>query len=106
MTLGERIRLARRNKRPKMTQKQLGKLFGISSQAVAQWENGGSGPERDKMPKLAEILDVRETWLSDEKGPPEREDELSALTERLQEPFRSLAVKFLREMLAAQDRAA
>ena len=57
-----RIRLARRA--AKLTQEQLAERFGISTQAVQQWETGRSAPERDRLPELAQALGVSLLWLA------------------------------------------
>lgn len=57
-----RIREARQNAR--LTQEQLADRFGISSQAVQQWETGRSKPEHDRIPELATILNVNVLWLA------------------------------------------
>jgi transcriptional regulator with XRE-family HTH domain len=61
MTLGKNIKKAR--ERLNMTQSQLGAHFGISPQAVSQWEKGEDRPDIEKLPKLAQILEVSVDWL-------------------------------------------
>ena len=57
MTVGERIKNIRQNKR--MTQKELGeKLGGISQQQIGQWENGIKKPKINTIVKIAKALDV------------------------------------------------
>lgn len=54
--LGTVIREARKAR--KMTQVKLAAAFGISRPAVTQWESGGTGPERERLPALAELLRI------------------------------------------------
>ena len=41
-----------------LTQKELGKLLGVSNKAVSKWETGEAKPRVDTINKLAQILDV------------------------------------------------
>lgn len=56
MEMGRAIRDARKAK--KITQAGLGKLFGVSKSAVAQWESGKNMPDPRKLPDLIRILDL------------------------------------------------
>lgn len=49
-------------------QKELGKLFGISGQAVRKWVDGLSMPASTRMPHVAKTLGVRRAWLQDGEG--------------------------------------
>lgn len=53
-TLGEQIAVKRKEK--KMTQAELGALFGISDKAVSKWERNLSRPDEKFMPQLVELL--------------------------------------------------
>ena len=53
-TLGEQIAVKRKEK--KMTQAELGAVFGISDKAVSKWERNLSRPDEKFMPKLVELL--------------------------------------------------
>lgn len=59
--LGERIRAAR--ERSGLSQAALGRLFGISREAVAQWESGRNAPTADKLGRLAAETKVNVEWL-------------------------------------------
>lgn len=61
MSLGERIRLAR--KRKKLSQTKLAELVGVSQATVADWERGETMPGRHRIPKLSEVLQVAAEWL-------------------------------------------
>ncbi len=50
-------------------QKDLGRLFGVSAQAVKKWLNGESLPTAERAPLVAEILGVRRAWLLDNEQP-------------------------------------
>lgn len=73
MTLGKRIRRAR--KRLNLTQEDIATKFGISYQAVSQWERDERLPELDKLPELRKILKVNYYWLLEgaNNAPPDAE---------------------------------
>ncbi len=60
-TLGERIAVKRREKR--MTQAELGAVFGISDKAVSKWERNLSRPDEKFMPRLVELLGLPREYL-------------------------------------------
>ena len=66
MTLGQRITHAREHARIK--QKDVAEHFGISSQAVSQWEADRTRPDSQRLARLARLLEVRLEWLLDETG--------------------------------------
>jgi transcriptional regulator with XRE-family HTH domain len=68
MTLGKRIRLAR--KRLGMTQLQLAYHFGVTNQAVSSWERDEHPPEGDKISLLRKVLRVTFAWLLGGEGEP------------------------------------
>ena len=60
-TLGERIAAKRKEK--KMTQAELGAVFGISDKAVSKWERNLSRPDEKFMPRLVELLGLPPEFL-------------------------------------------
>lgn len=62
MSIGTRIRLARKRLGKKATQKWLGDLLGTSPQAISEWEKGGT-PQTDKIPSLRRNLKVTFAYL-------------------------------------------
>ena len=54
-SIGKQIRKYRGEKG--YTQEQLGRLLGVSTQAVSKWENGGT-PDIELLPKLSDVLGV------------------------------------------------
>lgn len=56
MTTGEYIRKIRQEKG--LSQKELGKKFGVSQQMIGQWENGNSIPKMETLQKIADALDT------------------------------------------------
>jgi len=56
MTVGEKIRAARKAKR--MSQQEVATATGVSRAAVSQWENDDAQPEPAKIPGLADLLGV------------------------------------------------
>lgn len=61
MSLGERIKEARAAKG--LTQEQVGKHFGISREAVQQWETGDTAPKGGRLQSLAKLLERDVNWL-------------------------------------------
>ena len=104
MTLGNRLKAAR--KKARLTQKQLGQHFGISSQAVSQWERDEVVPEFDKLNKLRIVLKVPADWLLGGSGPPPDHDEVSALLDRLDPASRRQALRILRSLMDDGSQAA
>lgn len=104
MTLGSRISAAR--DKAGLTQKQLGKYFGISGQAVSQWERNLVSPEIDKLGKLCVVLKIPSDWLLKGGGPPPDQDEISALLGRLDPASHRRALRILRSMVEDDDQAA
>ena len=56
MTVGENIRKIRKEK--KLTQKELGKLCGMSEAQIGQYENGLRNPKMETLEKIANALDI------------------------------------------------
>lgn len=81
MTFGNRVRAAR--ERLGWTQPKLASKFGISKQAVFQWEMEGKQPAFEKLPRLAEVLQVPIRWLLSGSGPPPEDDGLESLIDGL-----------------------
>ena len=61
MTLGERIKTARKDR--KMTRVQLGKDVGITEQVIYYFENGLRVPSVQTLTEIAAVLDVSLDWL-------------------------------------------
>lgn len=105
MTLGSRIKKARKAK--KMTQADLGRHFGISSQAVSQWENDPTkGPQRDKMGKLARLLEVDLTWLSGDTADTSASTEIARLIEGMPDVLQRRALRLIRALVDDETEAA
>lgn len=64
MTIGERIQVARKS--AGLTQKELGEKLGLSYQSIAQWENDIRKPKIANIIKIANVLDVPISDLSDD----------------------------------------
>ncbi len=47
----------------------LGRLFGVSGQAVRKWADGSALPNTARMPHIASVLGVRRAWLQDGEEP-------------------------------------
>lgn len=52
-----------------MKQKDVAEAFGISSQAVSQWEAGRTRPDSQRLTSLARLFGVRLEWLLSDAGP-------------------------------------
>ena len=57
MTLGERIRKARRG-RGKMTQAELAERIGVHEMTVRRWESGERMPDAEAIQKISQVLGV------------------------------------------------
>lgn len=66
-TLGQRLTRAREHAHIK--QKDVAEHFGISSQAISQWEADRTRPDSQRLVRLARLFEVRLEWLLDETGP-------------------------------------
>src|SRR6185437_6362162 len=58
MTLGKRIRAARKRLDPPMTQGAVGAEFGVTDKAISGWERDIDRPDLAKIAKLARLLKV------------------------------------------------
>ena len=65
MAIGENIRKIRKEK--KLTQKELGKLCGMSEAQIGQYENGLRNPKMETLKKIANALDINYLDLLDDK---------------------------------------
>ncbi len=52
-----------------MKQKDVAEYFGISSQAISQWEAERTRPDSQRLARLARLFHIRLEWLLDESGP-------------------------------------
>lgn len=86
MSIGERIKQARQQKRH--SQKELAASMGVTQATISQWENGDYAPERSKMALLAKVLSVTPIWL--EFGSPEDNIEWGSDLSPIKEPVRAV----------------
>ena len=84
-TLGEQIAVKRKEK--KMTQAELGAVFGISDKAVSKWERNLSRPDEKFMPGLVELLGLPPEFLPQ---PVERQTKQSTARKGAKERLRIL----------------
>ena len=61
MTVGESIKAAR--KRAKLSQKELGKILGVSGSMIGQYESGQRNPKPSTLQRIADALGVPEPEL-------------------------------------------
>lgn len=89
MTLGNR--LARARKRLKLTQEQIADQFGVSKQAVSQWERDETTPEPDKLANLRQTLRVTFAYLLLGVGdPPQPNDPMVLLEDRITAEYKAM----------------
>jgi transcriptional regulator with XRE-family HTH domain len=87
MTMAGRIR--ERREHLGLTQEQVGHHFGISREAVQQWEKkGGTTPRGKRLRALADLLQCGLRWLITGEGDPHVRE--SPLESRLIDTFRTL----------------
>lgn len=86
MTLGKRIKAARERLRPKTTQAAVGDVFGVTGQAVSNWELGSEEPDWEKLPLLRCVLRVTYGWLLTGHGPMPSPTDPQVLLEDQQTP--------------------
>lgn len=86
MTLGQRIKVARKRLKPKMTQPMLAKAFGVTVQAISAWERDETIPEFEKLPLLRYKLRVSYAWLLSGAGNPPLPDAPEVLLDDRQSP--------------------
>lgn len=78
MTFGDKIRQAR--EKLGLTQQEVADHFGISREAVQQWEKNKARPRGAKLAKLAEVLQEKlQSLLTDDEEMPLSADELAAV---------------------------
>lgn len=61
MIVGERIRMARKNKG--LTQQELGDILGVSKVSICGYENGTRVPTLDNFVQLLDVLEVTPEYL-------------------------------------------
>lgn len=106
MSLGKRIQAARKRLHPKLTQREIAEKFGITYQAVSQWERDEGSPELEKLPALARLLKVPVTWLLEGKGAPPSPDDVAVLLETFSEDDRQTIAAMVKALASRRGRAA
>jgi phage repressor protein C with HTH and peptisase S24 domain len=64
MDVGEKLALARDYHTPALTQEELARRLGVHTSSVGRWESKGHIP-KERLSRVAQILDVREEWFFD-----------------------------------------
>lgn len=106
MNLGDRIRLAR--KRRGLTQRDVARHYGISREAVQQWEAGRVNPRGERVRALALLLQVSVEWLmtgADEHRPTADEARLLTLFRGLSERDQQVVLALAQSMKARAPEA-
>lgn len=97
MTFEKRLIAAR--ERRGWNQPELASKFGITKQAVREWEIGKSKPAFERLPKLAQVLEVPIRWLLAGSGPPPQLDALEALIDGLSAEQRASLIGMIETFL-------
>lgn len=88
MSLGERIKLKRKEK--KLTQKQLADLLGgIDNSTISKWESDIYEPDTTSLNRLAEVLGVSVDYLTGRKDNGVKNDELPPVVRTLARNYNS-----------------
>lgn len=61
MKFGDNLRVLRAQK--KISQKEIGELIGVTSQAISRWENNETQPDNEALLKLAKYFNVTTDYL-------------------------------------------
>ncbi len=104
MTLGNRIKAARAKLR--LSQKELGERFGISSAAVSAWERDETVPEFDRLRQLPAVLKIPASWLLNGSGDPPNDDDLPSVWDGLDKAQKRQLARFLKSLVEDSDEAA
>ena len=68
--ISERIKIARNLVVPKLTQKELADMIGVSLDTIRNWEHGRALPDNEqRYEELAEIFNVKKEWLMNKDIP-------------------------------------
>ena len=110
MGISDNIRKLRESKN--LTQEQFGKIAGVSSMAVSQWENGRAIPRMGAIQRISDFFDVSKASIigdddpiSDKSNLSDDEKRLLDIYERLNDTGKSLvlslAQSIYREMMGS-----
>ena len=85
MSIGKRIKSARKRMVPKLTQEGLATLLGVTDKAVSGWERDEASPEIGKLGDIRRILRVTYVWLVEggTSAPPAIDDPEVLLEDRM-----------------------
>ena len=107
MSIGRNIRVLR--KANGMTQEELARMIGKTSQAVSQYERESNYPSRATLEKIAVALDVKPSEITDDdiecasvRVVDPRELEVQRLFSQLNDQSRDVLIATARALLAAQ----
>jgi len=81
MTLGERIRKARKQKL--LTQADLGEAVGVHEMTVRRWESDNTAPSVAMLQKIANVLSIPLIELTGDEPPQPQESQLKQLLDSL-----------------------
>lgn len=95
MTLGQRIKAARKRLPGSPSQGQIAEQLGVSTQAVSQWERGEDNPLPERYPDLRKVLKVTYKWLLEGRGTVPAPDSLEVRVEQLPDAERATLEAFL-----------
>lgn len=96
LNIGQNIRTLRRAK--DMTQDELAAKLGVTYQSVSRWENGGTYPDMELLPAIADIFGVTVDHLLD-RDRKEIKKELQSLVERLKNAVQARETETVTDVL-------
>ena len=80
-----------------LTQKDLGKILGVSDGAVANYENGKREPNLETVLRLADLFGVTTDWLLGREGPAEARETILGHGEPVVDRTRRRVLRLLDE---------
>ena len=83
MSLGQRIREARKNK--KITQNELGEMIGVASTSITGYEKDRNYPDKGKLALIMEILDIDANYLFQDEMKNRPDNTITILSPREEE---------------------
>ena len=99
------IKLKELRKAHEMTQKDVAKIVGATSQAVLNWENGINEPNIETLIKLADYFNVSLDYLAGRKSAQIIIDDLEAQLDLLSKPdFVQITKKYVDSLLSKTNK--
>ena len=97
MDIGRSIRKLRESR--DLTQEQLGRIAGVSSMAVSQWENGRAVPRMGAIQRMADYFGIPKSEIMGDEPPDAVYEKMSADEYELLSLYRSMSNDMQRTLL-------